>query len=177
MCNAQGKCGTHSGSSSLSGAEKLLLYCIKKNGFSIVYAFDHLPNFAYSVGLEETWAHPELVVFGLDQELSHRLITDTVNLIKQGSSFLNENRADTIINEFRVMFMEVPFDIGIYSLSQAANYYGDRKFRVIQILWPDQMGRFPVDDNCDEKVKSVQPVMLQRPNLPEHLRALKIAVK
>ncbi|MGO9611992.1 MAG: DUF4262 domain-containing protein [Dissulfurispiraceae bacterium] len=165
MCNAQGKCGTRSGSSSLSGAEKLLHYCIKRNGFSIVYAFEHLPNFAYSVGLEETWAHPELVIFGLDQELSHRLITDIVDLIKQGSSFADQNRANKIINNFRVMLMDVPSDIGIYSLSKADNYYGDRKFRVIQILWPDQMGRFPVDDNCDEKVRTIQPVMLRRPNL------------
>jgi len=83
MCDAYGKCGTCSGKASVPGGGKVLNYNIRKNGFGIVYSFSELPSFAYTAGIEENWRNPELIIFGLDYDLSTLLITETANLIRE----------------------------------------------------------------------------------------------
>src|ERR1035437_8186372 len=44
------------------------------------------PTFTYTLGLIETYTHPELVIVGLPPTLAHQIIADVVVLIKQGRS-------------------------------------------------------------------------------------------
>ena len=160
MCDAHGNCGSCGTSSSVSwGQIKLLDYIIRQNGFGIVYAFDSTPHYAYTVGLLKTWNHPELIVFGLDQEMSHDILTETVALIKEGASFEKDENTELTVKCVSVTFIEVPLHIVAHYLDRAEAYYEGRPFKAFQILWADDKGRFPSDGECSDDVKRLQPVL------------------
>jgi hypothetical protein len=158
MCDADGKCGSCSGNGSIPGSGKVLNYNIRMNGFGILYSFAELPCFAYSAGIEESWRHPELIVFGLDYDLSTFLITETANLIRGGASFTDPS-GHYRIGDRNVRFLEVSSNSAKHYLHETASYYGEKQFRALQILWSDEQGLFPFDHQCSDEVKRIQPIL------------------
>jgi hypothetical protein len=158
MCDAHGKCGSCGGSATIPGGGKALNYNIRMNGFGMLYSFAEFPFFAYSAGLEESWHHPELIVFGLDYDLSTRLITEAVNLIRGGASFTNL-KSIYRIGDINVMFFEVPDASIKHYLCETDAYYGEKNFRALQMVWADEQGCFPFDPQCSDAVKRIQPVL------------------
>jgi hypothetical protein len=128
------------------------------NGFGILYSFAELPSYAYSAGIEESWCHPELVVFGLDYDLSTLLLTETAKLIRGGASFAGQN-GHCQIGDINVRFLEVPVASAMQYLHETTAYYGEKTFRVLQMLWADEQGRFPLEHQCSDEVKRIQPVL------------------
>jgi hypothetical protein len=128
------------------------------NGFGILYSFAELPSFAYTAGLEESWCHPELIVFGLDYDMSTRLITEAVNLIREGASFKDLNGIYRI-DDVNVRFREVPIASPQQYLCETAAYYGEKNFRALQMVWADEQGCFPLDPQCSDIVKRIQPLL------------------
>ncbi len=160
MCDIHGKCGSCGTGSSVSwGQTKLLDYTIRQNGFSIVYAFDNAPHYAYTVGLQKTWNHPELIVFGLNQEMSHDILTEMAALIKGGPSFGRNEKTELTMGCVRVTFIEVPLHIAVRYLDRAEAYYKGHPFKALQILWADDRGHFPTESECSEDVKRFQPLL------------------
>lgn len=47
-------------------------------------ATPYLPSFAYSIGLFEKYLHPEIICFGLSNEIGHTIINDVADFIKEG---------------------------------------------------------------------------------------------
>ena len=45
------------------------------------------PGFAYSIGLFENYAHPEVIIIGLRQSLAHTLLNNMASDIKAGKTF------------------------------------------------------------------------------------------
>jgi hypothetical protein len=158
MCDTNGKCGSCGGSTTIPGSGKVLSYNIRMNGFGILYSFAELPSFAYTAGLEESRNHPELIVFGLDYDLSTRLITEAVNLIRKGASFIDLNGIYRM-GDVNVRFREVPIASAQQYLYETAAYYGEKKFRALQMVWADEQGCFPLDPRCSDMVKRIQPVL------------------
>ncbi len=158
MCDANGKCGSCSGTASVPGSGKILTYNIRLKGFGILYSFTELPSFSYTAGIQESWSQPELIVFGLDYDRSTLLLTGAVDLIKKGA-ILTEHEGNYRICDTDVRFLEVPARVAARLLNETASYYGEKKFRVLQMLWPDEQGRFPSDPQCQEQVRRAQPVI------------------
>jgi len=59
-----------------------------KFGWTVIMieATEYLPSFAYSIGLWETFRHPEIICFGLEIGTLHSTINDVGNIIKSGST-------------------------------------------------------------------------------------------
>ena len=51
---------------------------IEKFGLQVIMvnATDYSPSFAYSIGLYKTYNHPEIICFGLPNDLGHGIIND-----------------------------------------------------------------------------------------------------
>jgi len=160
MCDANGNCGSRNGNASIAGSGKLLNYNIRMKGFGILYSFAESPSFAYSAGIEESWCHPELIVFGLDYDLLTHLITETANLIRGGASFTDQNSHHRI-GDVTVRFLEVPTTRAKQYLRETTSYYGEKEFRVLQMLWSDEKGYFPFESPCSDEVKRIQPVIAE----------------
>src|SRR5437016_1622877 len=76
----------HSTDAGLDEKDVKLLETLEKWGWFVtkVGAGQGEPAFAYSMGLYENFHHPEIVLFGLDLEVMHRLINNAGSQIRDG---------------------------------------------------------------------------------------------
>src|SRR2546428_8917964 len=101
--------------------------------------------FSFTVGLFETFDHPELVVFGLPMNAAHGLFSACVERIKQGVLFTADQVRTDLLQKHSVAVFEI--DQGFYEeyLGSAIGYYDSLDFPALQLVWPDKANRFPWD--------------------------------
>lgn len=136
MCDAHGGCGSCAGSGTISAFSKLVQYNIRANGYSIAFSYDTAPGCAYTVGVEETWGHPEFILFGLDPDMSDRVLRGVVALVRQGSLQAGAPHAGMQVEGAGVVFEDVDRETAVSRMVQTRDYYGERPFRALQVIWP-----------------------------------------
>lgn len=138
---------------------------IEEHGFTMV-SVDAKSPWTYTIGLLESFGHPELVITGVDPSAAQDLLRAFVAHIRSGDGF---ERGDVSLHG-------VPFRIGDVHPTQWVhgrfamwvNYYGERGARsgelpptpvAVQILWPNEDDVFPPDrDFCDVH-RNCQPLL------------------
>src|SRR5688572_23373333 len=103
---------------------------VQKFGLQVIMVSSesYNPTFAYSVGLTETYNHPEIICFGLPSDLAHQIINDVVEIIKQTGSIKTDKEYDNIFKDSRAIFLEVDKrNIDDY-FGVALEYYKDKTF-------------------------------------------------
>jgi hypothetical protein len=124
-----------------------------------VGASDSEPAFAYSMGLHENFKHPEIIIFGLELGLMHRLINDAGKRIRQGHGYKEGQRYDDLLMGYQCEFRMVNPTRYDGLLSYAIWYYKGSTFPVLQLVWPDQAGLFPWEDGFDERFRKKQLIL------------------
>ncbi|GAB3932826.1 DUF4262 domain-containing protein [Mucilaginibacter myungsuensis] len=108
-----------------------------------IFGTDYSPPFAYSIGLFETYGHPEIICFGLPEKLCGQIVHDVAKLIKDGKRFHAGDITLEIFKNSEAVFLAVDErNIGDYLLHATA-YYGDEKFNALQLVWADRNDKFP----------------------------------
>ena len=124
---------------------------IAKFGWESVYVFDEKEQrqpFLYSIGLEKTYNHPEVILFGLPRETMHGMLSDLVAKIKDGMVFEKDQRVSGVLPAaYEVMFKEVDERYFSNYLGTAKRYY-QRPFRAWAMLWPDKNNKLPIQADC-----------------------------
>ena len=124
---------------------------IENFGWHSLFVFDpegEKANFHYTVGLEESYSHPEILIFGLSQDSGHGILTDLVEEIKSGKPFEpNLKLSEVIGGSFDVMFKPVRNPLDIEYLAGAQNYY-KKNFRAYVMFWPDKENVLPTEKTC-----------------------------
>jgi len=135
---------------------------IIRSGFSIVsvFASNNTPSYAYTIGLHETYNHPEIIVLGLPAQSSHRAITNAVESILDGGKKISTGiNYKGIANADVVFNMVSDFYKNEYAFL-AIDYYDSLEgVEFIQMLWPDQEGCFPFEFDFDPKFIPTQPIL------------------
>lgn len=59
---------------------------ITKFGLQVIMvtSTNYSPSFAYSIGLTKSFSHPEIICFGLSNNLAHEIINDVAEIVKKG---------------------------------------------------------------------------------------------
>jgi hypothetical protein len=132
-------------------------------GWSCIGVFptadDPGPSFSYTVGLDLNYDHPELVVVGISATPAHQILALAVNRIQDGSTFTAGTYSEEILDNYRAAFLKVEeIHHPIYPLSMATRLQGD-EVTALQLLWPDQEGRFPWHPDFNPKFKEHQPML------------------
>src|SRR5688500_10120003 len=91
-------------------SEQKTLDNVRKFGLEVVYVGedDEGPGFAYSIGLFENYAHPEVIIVGLRRELSHTVLNNIAYDIKNGKSFTSGEFHEDVLDDFLCYFGNVP---------------------------------------------------------------------
>ncbi|MEV0810952.1 DUF4262 domain-containing protein [Micromonospora sp. NPDC050200] len=118
---------------------------------------DHEVPFAYTVGLT---AHdrPELLIAGLDPATSQALLNDLAGRVyDRAERFGHGQRVSDLIAGYDAVIVD---GAAVDALHPGAAFarYGDERVRLQQVVWPDQRGRFPWDDDYAYS-PDVQPVI------------------
>jgi hypothetical protein len=134
---------------------------IEKFGLQVIMvnSTSYSPSFAYSIGLWETYKHPEIICFGLTNDLGHAIINDVAEMIKQGLKInINENYAD-IFKDSRAEFLKVDERNIENYFGVALEHYKDDKFEALQLIWTDRNDKFPWEENFEEEFLYKQPLL------------------
>ena len=113
-----------------------------------------MESFSYTIGLEKSYGHPEIITFGLPAEPAHRIFSATAAAIKEGETMpLHEPVENIIGGDLKVVFK--PLDHAVYGdyLSVAIDAYGTKDFRTQIMLWPDKEGNYPFDTGYSIKAQ------------------------
>jgi hypothetical protein len=135
---------------------------VREHGWFAASISDHDPPFLYSIGLMQTWDHPELIVFGLDLNNAHALLSGMIREIRAGRPFTQQGAYTVALAEdHRVGIRRVhPTQHPLY-LGFAMGYctYLGRigELEAVQVFWPDSGGKFPFEVGCDLEVYQCQP--------------------
>lgn len=134
---------------------------IEKFGLQVIMvdSTSYSPSFAYSIGLWESYNHPEIICFGLPKDLGHAIINDVAEIIKNGEK-INEQKIYTdIFKDSRAAFLKVDQrNIDDY-FGAALNFYQENSFDALQLVWTDRNDRLPWEENFEEEFLFKQPLL------------------
>ena len=111
--------------------------------FNIMGGTDDEPPFSYTVGLFETFGHPEVVISGFSNDLALTILNDIGSNVAKGVTREPEMQYDDILENYPCLFKQVPTKVYEDYFGRALVFYGDAPFPVLQCLWPDSLKRFP----------------------------------
>jgi hypothetical protein len=134
---------------------------IKKYGLQVISirASEYLPSFSYSIGLLESYQHPELICFGLSTDLMHTLINDVAALIKQGEKIEPGRDYDNIFANSDAQFVQVDARNVPDYFKLALKYYQLDRIPAMQLIWTDRENRFPWDISFQDEFVYKQPLL------------------
>jgi hypothetical protein len=140
------------------------LNAIAKDGCAAVKVLERndprAPEWAYTVGLHHSYGHPEILIIGLENELTQVLLQNINSRIRDKSlSFRHGTVWNDVIVGYDCYFQRIdPVDYGEWF---AANrwFYGDNNFEAVQMLWPSVSGIYPWQSEADPYLRWDQPML------------------
>ena len=106
------------------------------------------PPYAYTVGLQHTYGHPEIVLVGRWQH-AHGILGAAVELVAEGARLAPGDESDEVLEGYPVRFGAVSAEQRLELLTYAEWLYGGREFAAVQLVLPDRAGRMPDDPGYD----------------------------
>jgi hypothetical protein len=136
---------------------------VRKYGWYAANVNDADPPFLYSIGLMQTYQHPEFIIFGLDAENAYALFAGLIEEIRKGNHYASADVHPINLggNEHRVGFRPVhptqhPLYFG-FAMGFMRHIGRIGELQAMQVFWPDAQGKFPFDVGCDLGVYNLQP--------------------
>jgi hypothetical protein len=137
---------------------------ISKHGWtSISVGFDKdAPAFTYSVGFTETFSSPEVVFLGIRPETAQSLISSmaTQLLNKDIKIPQKDARMPHVIKDFDVKVRHIHQDMAGDIARIAARRSWPKPVSLVQIILPDQGGKFPGEAGCNPSYEKMQNIDL-----------------
>lgn len=85
----------------------------------------YLPGYSFTTGLYQNFNHPEIVCFGLKQDILHNMLNLVLEYIKEGETFeLNHRYKNKVLmNDCEIAFIPVDPDFYHEYFSSSLSYY------------------------------------------------------
>lgn len=146
------------------GKDDKVLADVEKFGWHVVKILetDDSPGWAFSIGLFQTFGHPEVVVFGLNHDLMHSIINSIGEDIRSGKNFEINRQYDELIEGYACTFKPVHQIWYATFLGYANWYYGNFDYPAIQCLWPDKNNFFPWEPEFNSSWVWAQPLLFNQ---------------
>ncbi|MEM7504042.1 MAG: DUF4262 domain-containing protein [Pseudomonadota bacterium] len=145
-----------------TGNEKALAD-IEKYGCHILHVLEDEsgPCFTYSIGIEKTSAHPELIVTGLKRDIAHWIINEYNHRIMGGETFEPDKLYSGFLDNFEVMFRPVLKRYYEEYFGWGQWLYGSDEFRVFQLIFPNTNGKWPWDSEAPDEFIYFIPLLCE----------------
>ena len=122
---------------------------------------DQAPAWAFTIGLQETFEHPEILVAGMPIDQLHALLNRIGDLLRAGNRFEPEQHVHSILEGFACAFKGVDERWYQTFAGNAAWHARDRGLDLLQCFWPDPEGRFPWDEAFPAELRPLQPLLYE----------------
>jgi hypothetical protein len=118
-------------------------------------------GWAFTVGLQDVFGKPELIIVGLNKETAQWLLNDAAKRMLEGDD-LTQGRHKELLEGVDVIFRPVDRKWLRQVMGWATWYNDGDHFPVLQAIFPDKQNRFPGEDDFDTKY--TQPLL--QPDAP-----------
>jgi hypothetical protein len=124
-----------------------------------IFAEKNQPEYSFTVGLFQSYGHPELIIFGLKAHIAHQILCIAVDAVRAGSPIDLAQLTDALVEGYSCCFVEVPRrEYGNY-VGFAQWYYQGNDFPLYQVVWPSRTGLFPWHPEVSQEFRAAQPVI------------------
>jgi Domain of unknown function (DUF4262) len=125
---------------------------------NVVEDDDH-PPWSYTIGLYDTWEHPEFIVIGRSRATAHAMLKSLADDIELNDSPNLTDPDGQLLLGMKCHFLEVNARYYSDYVGFALWHYRKRKFPMYQIVWPNEDGLYPWDPLATKPFKEWQPVL------------------
>jgi len=151
-------------SDDLSPDERKVLSDVAEEGVHIVHVprTDDSAAFSATIGLFYQFEHPEVIVFGLPEEVADDLLNAVTDAADDGRRFKHAENHENLLVGYPVRFLSVPGDKVAAYMGTAQWAYAGAEFPVLQLVWPDKQHRWPWQEGVREIFRESQPIIGSR---------------
>lgn len=141
--------------------DKIVIANINEFGWHCVNVIedDNHPCWSYTIGLFETWQHPELIVIGRSRATSQAMLKTLADDIELNSAPNFTDPEGHLLLGLKCRFLEVNARYYSDYVGFALWHYRKRRFPLYQIIWPNNDGICPWDESASDAFKEWQPVL------------------
>ncbi len=137
---------------------------IERHGWNVTLVFrteddSEGPEWGYSCGLFSNFGHPEIILFGLDLDVTHRIINLVGEHIKQGHVIEPGVEYPEFLEGYKCLFRPVDESHVPTYVGWASWFYEWESFPLLQLFWPDKFGRFPWESEVGHWLRNAQPFL------------------
>ena len=147
----------------LNDIERRIIQCVDEFGWfgMSVHGEPGAPSFCYSIGFTKTLRVPEVIVFGLNTDLMHGVVSDIFDAVQQGHALDEGSRFAIFQGADCITRLVHPSNIVPDHFNSALWFHGDevQPLRAAQICWTDKNGHFPWEERCAPGVRQAQPLL------------------
>lgn len=131
--------------------DKRCLDALRRGEINLVHVFDPKGScgFSYTVGRFVLRRQPELIVFGLPVENATRVLHAAGQILTDNTDSFDREYFGVASQVEPVVFLQIEFRFAKELLTYAAWTCGRKKFPVLQVVWRDNVGRYPFDPRYD----------------------------
>jgi hypothetical protein len=141
--------------------EKKVLADINEYGWHVtnVVEDDGHPPWSFTIGLFETWAHPEFIVIGRSRATSHEMLKTLADDIELNDPPNLTDPDGHLLLGMKCHFLKVNTRYYSDYVGFALWFYRKRHFPLYQVIWPDRDGSYPWHPHGPRFFKEWQPVL------------------
>lgn len=145
----------------LDDPERKVIADVEQYGWHCLHVLggEDTPQFSYTIGLQYTWSHPELIVVGLPPDVAHGILGLMVDALKTGTPIALDRPTDALLEDLPCVFVPVPKERYAEWVGFARWYYEGNDFELVQIVWPNREGHFPWHSQASKPFRAVQPIL------------------
>lgn len=146
-------------------SEQRVLDDIAEHGWHCVHILedDEGPGYSFTIGLWASYAHPELIVFGLPAQAAHTILSTVARAAADGEPLDLDSASDALLHRYSCWFAPVPRARYHAHVGYARWYYQGEDFPLRQIVWPSRAGLFPWDEQASADFRAAQPLIGDTP--------------
>ncbi len=129
----------------LDDSEKSFVANIGEHGWfrTGVFGENDAPGFSYTTGFWVNARQPEVIMFGMKDEIAHNVFWDLFRDAKAGQGLPIGRRSDAVFGNNPAYAFLVAKRHYAGHLGWSRWFYGSAEFTCLQIVWPDRAGVFP----------------------------------
>lgn len=139
-------------------SDRSILGDIKRVGWSVICINDVPTPYQFSVGLFHSHKHPELIIFGLRQEVGGYIINQVGASIAKGTKIEPDRFYDDYTNTGNYFKTVDPKHYDEYC-GYARWLYRGSNFPMLQCVWPLKSGHYPWDPEYPAEGAQIQPLL------------------
>ncbi len=137
---------------------------------------ERIAPFAYTIGLSRLGS-PELIIVGIDIPVAGRILTKVATLVRNGTRIDQGLLPGILLGDYVLDMREMSalhHDAYLGRLPWFHEHFGTGPLRVLQAVWPDDLGRYPDDPGVTRMSASamprINPYWTAHKTEPEHRR-------